>query len=264
MCVTNTTAATPVGSADYTQRPAALIGSTQGGDTITRTPYVFPFCPTARNLIIDSTNANNMINEAQRTSTSCYMVGYKETIEIQISDGTPWQWRRIVFLARGNVGSLLSGANERLYQDASGNSPPLTDGMYRVVNAISGNRNQGSMFALFQVMFEGQNASDWTDPMTANLDRHSITVVSDRTRTLSSGNEQGMIRKYRSYIPLNKTLVYDDDEVGELTSSAYASVNTGEGMGNLYVIDFFRARYGASASAQLWFSPQGKLYWHEK
>lgn len=258
MCWSNTTTATPTGSADYTLRPATLIGSQQGSDVITRTPYVFPFCPTARNLVTGPGGPNNSINEAQRTATNCYMIGYKETIEIQISDGCPWQWRRVVVRATGNVQALISAPNENLYTDTS-----TGEGMLRTTNALSGNRNQGSMFALFQVLFEGQNSSDWTDPMTANLDRNSFTVVSDKTRTLSSGNEQGMIRKFKSYTPLNARLQYDDDETGETSSTSYSSVNTGQGMGNLYVIDLFRARYGNTTS-NLWFSPQGKLYWHEK
>lgn len=258
MCYSNTTTATPTGSADYTLRPATLVGSQQGSDVITRTPYVFPFCPTARNLVNSAQLPNSVVNEAQRTATTCYMVGYKESIEIQISDGCPWQWRRIVVTARGNVAGLLTGPNEPVFLDTS-----TGEGMLRSVNNISGNRNQGSMFALFQVLFEGQNSSDWTDPMTANLDRHSFHVLSDKVRTLSSGNEQGMIRKFTTYVPLNKNLQYDDDETGETTSTTYMSVNTGEGLGNLYIFDLFRARYGNSTS-NLWFSPQGKLYWHEK
>lgn len=262
---TNTTVASPTGGGSYTAAPAILAASTYNSSAtsaIDRTGYVFVFCPTARNLSTAGDVGNNVINEAQRTATDCYMVGYKENIEIQINDGCPWQWRRICFRTKGNVSALLSGANERIYQDASLVNPPSNDGMLRVVNALSGNRNAGSQYNLYEIIFEGQNASDWVDPMTAITDKKRITVMSDTTRTIRAGNESGTIQKFSRYYRLNKTLVYNDDEAGEVTATNYLT-SPSAGMGDFYVVDIFRARFG-NQNSTLYFTPHAKLYWHEK
>lgn len=264
MISTNTTVGVPFGSSSYTAAPAILSANTYNASStsaLDRTAYTFVYCPTARDLS-NSSGANSIVNEAQRTATDCYIVGYKENIEIQISDGCPWQWRRIVFRTKGNVSALLVGANERIYADAAASSPTSNDGMLRVVNALSGNRNSGSQYNLFEIIYEGQNASDWVDPMTAITDKKRITVISDTVKTLRAGNEAGTIQKYRRYYSINKTLVYNDDELGEATQTQYLT-SPSAGMGDLYVIDLFRARQGNTTSL-LYFTPQGKLYWHEK
>lgn len=136
--------------------------------------------------------------------------------------------------------------------------------MTRVVNHLSGNRNQGSQYSLFELLFKGQNSTDWTDVMIAKTDNNRLTIKYDKVRTIASGNEDGAIRMYKHWHPMNKTLVYDDDERGDAMVSSNSSTLGRAGMGDYYIVDLFRCRYNGGTADQLTFTPNATLYWHEK
>jgi len=188
-----------------------------------------------------------------------YMVGLRENIEIQVTNGVPWQWRRICFRTKRDMTQVLGTTSN------SGYYTPSSDGSARrTVSTLPGNRNAGQQYALYELLFQGQNATDWVDPMVAKIDTARITIVSDTIKTLSSGNDSGIIRKFKRWYPMHKTLVYNGDESGSGIISSDFSTADPPGMGDFYVVDLFRARYGAPANAVLTFSPQATLYWHEK
>ena len=249
---TNVTAAN-ISSGTFANSPAVLVGSNTTLDAC----YVFPWCATARDLVNSSGASNTLANVACRTSSTCYMVGLSEKIEIQVSSGTPWQWRRICFTMKGQIAAFGTTSTFAVVQETSA-------GITRAVNHLPGNRNQGSQYSLFEILFRGQNSSDWTDPMIAKTDNSRLTIKYDKTRTIASGNEDGMIRSYTHWHPMRKNIVYDDDEIGDkMTSQNFSAVGKA-GMGDYYVVDIFRCRYNASTNDQLTFTPHASLYWHEK
>lgn len=93
---TNVTSSSQTGSGTFTSAPAILTGGSS-------TPFVAVWCATARDNTTSSTDRiGNKFDVATRTASLCYMVGLKETIEIQVADGLPWQWRRICFTFKGS------------------------------------------------------------------------------------------------------------------------------------------------------------------
>lgn len=241
-----------------TQSPAVLRGNFTGPSTgdnlLDRTPYAFLWCATARAMTASASAP------AGRTVQDPYMVGLRENIEIQTTTGVPWQWRRICFRTKRDMASTIgAAANTGFYT-------PTSDGSARrTVSTLTGNRNTGEQYALYELLFRGQNATDWVDPMVAKTDNTRMTIVSDSIKTIGSGNDTGgTIRKYKRWYPMRKTLVYNADESGVSILSGDFSTRDPPGMGDFYVVDLFRARYGAGASSVLTFSPQATLYWHEK
>lgn len=256
LCYTNSTSASQSGSNSYQQAPAVINGGLPDS-----TAAAFLWCATTRDNTLNTAGGlGNRFTQATRTSTTPYMVGLSEKIEIQCNTGMPWQWRRICFTMKG----LPLVANNTTSGSAFYNAIQTNYGFTRVMNQIPGNPGSNPMYALLVVLFKGQVNSDWNDPMTAPTDNSRVTIKYDKTVTLASGNEDGFIRSYKRWHPMKKTLVYDDDEVGGNEQAASYSTEGRAGMGDYYVLDFFRARQGSATSDQLTVRPESTLYWHEK
>lgn len=221
--------------------------------------HVILFNPTHRFLV-----PNNAAYQAFRTSSRPYIKGLLERIDLGPSDGSTWRWRRVVIAMKTRVGltdtieanigaQATAGATSyRQVRDLSGQST----GEYQQTNAL-----------LQGVMFAGQQGIDYLTPMNAKLDRSRVTVIKDVSRTISSGNELGRPRIVRDWTPVNKTLVYDDDENGLNMVPSPLSVNSRAGIGNIYVVDFFNCPGPGDSSANgsaMTFNPASTLYWHEK
>lgn len=253
---TNSTGATQVGGATYSSDPAVITGganSNQGA--------VFLWCATARDSSVSNTNNNaTKYMTASRTARSCYMVGLSENIEIQCNNGMPWQWRRVCFTMKGLPLVAINTAPGSVFNDVLETS----NGYMRVMNQVNGNPGLDPQYALFAALFKGQVNSDWVDLMTAPVDTNRVTIKYDKVVSLSSGNEDGFIRRYKRWHPMRKTLVYNDDEVGGGMFTTQKSVFGKAGMGDYYVVDIFRARQGSSATDQLSVRPESTLYWHER
>lgn len=256
MCYTNLTTPSPDPAAAYITSGAVLPATTAGALNAMH-PTVLVWQPTARDLTNLAGTSNPRLVEAARTSTTPYMVGLREVVEIQTPNGVPWQWRRICFTAKGSVPGLGSTSTFAPYNETS-------NGYVRLVNKLSGDRNSGATYDFFRVLFAGQNATDWIDPMTAKLDRSRISVRYDRTRTIAAGNESGTLRKYSMWHSMKKTLVYEDDENGPGMDTGYSSTTAKPGMGDFYVVDLIRSRGSAATTDYMAFNPSATLYWHEK
>lgn len=249
---TNSTLAAQTGGTTYTTSPAIVTGG-QGSQGVA----LFAWCATARDATIASNNPSfgTRYTQSTRSSTRCYMIGLKESIEVQVSTGMPWQWRRICFTMKGaffaNTTSFAAGIE-------------TSNGWTRVLNQLGGNAGGGDQYTLFEKLFRGQNTVDWVDPMTAKVDTSRVTLRYDKTCTMASGNEDGFIRKYSKWHPMYSTIVYNDDELGGGETSATYSTTGRAGMGDYYVIDMFRAREGSTPSDQLSVRPHTTLYWHER
>lgn len=245
-CYTNVTAATPQGGATYV-KGAAIMPATQN--------YFFLWAATARDLTTKPNQQPTNYDTASRTSSTCFMKGLRENIEIQTSDGLPWQWRRICFTFKGRrFIDGVTGTGISLVTETS-------EGYARVVNTIYGSTNVGYLQG---TIFRGDAGSDWSNSITAPADHRVINVKYDKTITIASGNSDGMIRNYRRYHPMNKNLVYQDDESGGGTAQSQFSTHSRAGMGDYYVLDIFQPREGGTNANRLRFEPSATLYWHEK
>lgn len=245
MCNTNTTANNPIDGAIYSNLPAVL-----GGNQ----PYLFAWCVSARNLK-DGNGASNIVaNEAERTATSIFFRGYKETATIATSDGLPWTWRRIIFATKGVEIAGTATATRQLYSNSA------SYGYRRPVNAWP-NTNTN---LIYDQVFKGTAGTDWIDPTTAPLDSRRVTILSSKTRNIAAGNEEGCQRVYRDWLSVNKTLVYDDDETGDGEVSNYYASDSKAGLGDIFCIDIFQPRTGGNASSQLSWRPEASIYWHER
>lgn len=245
----NTTVTNPVGNATYATGPATL----RGDQT-----YIFAWMPTARGLT-DGTGITNSVYEvSQRTATSCYMRGLKEAVNIRTNSSNAWQWRRICFTFKGY----------NLFPNDNGNNTPYQYftqlanlGMVRTMNNLNTNEKGNR---LLDRMFRGTQNEDWLNVFNAPLDTERITVMSDRTRTIASGNDSGVLRTYKQWYPMNKNLVYNDDEAGDDMTPSFFSTHGKPGMGDYYVVDFFQCSDGADQSDLMTVLPEATLYWHEK
>lgn len=248
---TNSTGSNQTGGTTYSSNAAVINGGLSDTNVA-----CFVWCATARDNTQNSGGTvGTTFNNASRTSSTPYMVGLKESIEIQCNTGMPWQWRRICFTYKGPLFTGSTSFNIAL---------ETSNGWMRVLNQLAGNPGGDPQYSFFVKLFKGQNTSDWVDPMIAKTDNSRVTIKYDKTITLSSGNEDGFIRKYNRYHPMNKTLVYDDDELGGGTNASTYSTEGKAGMGDYYVVDLIRARQGSATSDQLTFRPEATLYWHEK
>lgn len=248
MCRSNITAASQQAGTTYFTSPAIITGGIS-----VQNPIVW--CATARDNTFNTANTSGTVfDQSTRTSTTCYMVGLSEKVEIQISDGVPWQWRRIVFTYKGFQNAAPDITGFSLIADTSA-------GYARQVNALPNNTYRDTVEGL---VFRGAKFTDWFDAMTAFTDPTRITVLYDKTRTIASGNEDGCIRKYSFYQSFGKNLVYGDDEAGGTENVQYYSTQSRAGMGDVIVMDYFLPRMGTTSANQLSFNPTATLYWHEK
>lgn len=243
-CYTNQTLAGP--TTTYTNTSALLAGGSANA-------FAFIWASTARDNALGTGGAGTVFDPSTRTATTCFMRGLSEKVEIQVTDGLPWQWRRICFTAKGLQLLLTESDSFKLSFENS-------NGYQRVVNPMSGT----NQVAVESFLFKGKVNVDWYDQLTAPLDNSRVTIKYDKTITIASGNEEGCIRKYNRWMPMNHNLVYDDDEDGGGVDADHYSVQGKSGMGDYYVIDYFRPRDGSSTDNHLAFTPQSTLYWHER
>ncbi|ASB32514.1 putative coat protein [Bemisia-associated genomovirus AdO] len=186
------------GTATFAAQPAFLYGG--------RT-YILPWIATARDLSSNVNAPNTIAQESARTATVCYMRGLKERIQIQTSSGIPWQWRRICFTVKGN--DLLIGVN------GDGDRQPLKETTFGFMrNVVDWNDKASAAIPLTEALFKGQRNTDWRSLLNAPVDTRRVTLKYDKTRIISSGNSNGVLRNFNLWHPMNKNLVYGDDEGG--------------------------------------------------
>jgi hypothetical protein len=246
---TNTT---PTGAQVTPRQDAAIVNGNSGG--------YFLWCPTARDLLLGD-NLAPVANESARTSTSCYMRGLSEVIRIQTSSAQPWFHRRICFTYKGidpfqRTFPGDTGAQQLFIENSNGYARLMLNSQVNNTPNYINNANS--------IIFKGAQGVDWSDVITAPTDTRRITVKFDRTWTYKSGNASGTVRETKLWHPMNKNLVYNDDEAGTSESTGYYSVDSKAGMGDYYVLDLMSGGQGATASDLLRLDLSSSLYWHEK
>lgn len=202
---------------------------------------------------------NTISQESQRTSTTCYMRGLSEHVRIQTSSGLPWFWRRICFTFRGTFPNASDSPTQapRTLQDT-------TNGIVRLWFNMDVNNTPNLRNQVDGIIFKGAKGVDWNDFIVAPVDTRRVSLKYDRTMCIRSGNAAGTVKESKMWHPMNKNLVYDDDESGDQEATSYLSVTSKAGMGDYYVLDLLQAGTGGGTSDQILLQANSTLYWHEK
>lgn len=208
--------------------------------------------PTARR----RAQGSDGMNTTMRTSNTIFLRGLKEKMNFRTDTAVSWRWRRVIFFTKG-LTARVSGLVPTFYDDNRGYNRALVDLSSAAATNI---RNQMEF-----ILFEGEAGKDWSDLFSAKIDNTQVTLYSDKTRILSSANDSGRFFKQNCWYPVNKNIVYQDDESGNTKSGPNAAVSTvsKRGIGDMYIMDFFECSSGSS-SDHLIYSPEATLYWHEK
>lgn len=234
------------------QQNAAFVNGINGG--------LFLWLATARDLTT-GTSLSTIALESARTATTCFMRGLSENVRIQTNTGLPWFHRRICFTSKGPNPFLTTYAGDT---GASQQFLENTNGMTRLWFNNNINTTPNYLNQINSVIFKGAQGVDWSDTITAPLDTRRITVKFDKTWTMQSGNTNGIVRERKLWHPMNKNLVYDDDESGTSETTSYVSTESKAGMGDYYVVDFIQAGVGGTTGDVLRVESTSSLYWHEK
>lgn len=219
------------------------------------------WCATAQDLTY-GTDLAKVGQDSTRTSQTCFMRGLSEHIRIQTNTSISWLHRRICFTFKGP--SLITPAPGdtpvqpiQAYLDTS-------NGMQRLAFNANINSQTNTINNIEGVIYKGANGVDWNDPLVAALDTRRITVKFDKTWTIRSGNERGIMTERKLWHPMNHNIVYDDDETGGSEQTSYVSVDSRAGMGDYYIYDVIAAGSAATASDLISMNFNSSLYWHER
>lgn len=206
------------------------------------------FCPSARDK-----QSGDPTSAATRETDRVFVRGFKENITLVTNSPASWRWRRVVFALKGFAIQLSPGV-----VNAQG-----AQGYVRLIPDYSTAASTAQRNLIENFLFRGQAGTDWQTTMTAKIDTQRVTLLSDKTRTLNSGNSNGRFFKHKQWYPINKNLLYGNDENGELENAVEFSTLAKPGIGDIFVLDLFDCASG-NAADQLFFEPECTFYWHEK
>lgn len=212
-----------------------------------------------RSQVIPALGQADRVAMTMRESDTCFIRGVKERLRLTTNTGQPWAWRRIVFTNKGFYDALIAVGvtpnqlnTVRLEQNNSGWSRVTTNIRNTTIENLTNN-----------FLFKGQINIDWSDVHTAAVDTSRVTLLYDKRRVLRSGNASGILKEVKQWLPVNKNIVYDNDENGNTESNSGFSVTGKAGMGDLWIMDFFDC-IEPSSTNELRFGTHATLYWHEK
>jgi len=203
---------------------------------------------------------------ATRTATDCYMRGIKERIEIQTSGSSAWEWRRICFTFYSNHFYLF---NDDPVQNGTAvrYNIETNTGVNRALTFFNrGNATDDALVTqLLAYVFKGAQTVDWNNEMTAKTHNDRVRIKYDKTITIRSGNDAGVIRKYNRWHGMNHNLTYDEDESGGVVNDGVISAAVNRSMGDYYILDIFKPSLAAQDTEEsMTFEPEATLYWHER
>lgn len=187
--------------------------------------------------------------------------GYTERSIFEVTNGTGWLWRRIVFATKHGFRREFPAGTLQL--DISQHGYTRT-----AWNFLGGGTNaNAAKDELEGMLFKGAAGADWVDRFSASVDSSRVQVIYDKVRQLRSGNSAGSFHNYKHWFPVNKNLRYDEDEnsllAGGQKDKSPWSTEGNIGVGNVYVYDIFSCA-GADATSTLNWEPQGTWFWHER
>lgn len=217
---------------------------------------------------MDLTAQSIIRNDAERTATSCYMKGFRENLRIQTSSGLPWFHRRICFTLKGpNPFNVYSPG------DFSDTSEPInknrafmetSQGFQRLWLNQENNNATNTRNDQWELLFKGIVQVDWNDLIVAPVDTTRVSLKFDKTWTIQSGNQYGIVKERKLWHGMHKGLTYGDEETGNSKSSDHFSTTSKIGMGDYYVVDIIQPGTGGGGADLIEIQSNSTMYWHEK
>ncbi|QIJ55592.1 capsid protein [Marmot associated genomovirus 1] len=221
---------------------------------------IFLFSPTARLPSLKSGPSGSMINQATRTSTTCFMRGFGESLKIQTSSSIPWFHRRIAFACKDNTFRVYSASDTPLNTTLN-YKQNATRGYTRTWINQNVNNSLSTTGAWYAQLFKGSEGVDWDNLSTAPVDTRRVDLKYDKVTVIKSNNERGTVVNRKYWHPMNKNIVYDDDEIADVTDPSVWSVDDKRGMGDFHIMDMFIAGTGSVIGDLLKIDSTSTLYW---
>lgn len=191
-----------------------------------------------------------------REKSEIYLRGYRCDMQVEITTNQPWEWRRIVFSVKG-LGHHLA-TNDFI-------AHTFANGYMRGVRELDDYETTDNYYnEIKHILFRGEDGTDWTSEMTAPIRTKNVTVHSDRTRILRSQNSAGHLHKFKQWVPFNRPFTYADSEAGGQMTRSPFGVDSKQGTGDVFFIDFYRTLNSSSATDILNVSEVTTMYWHER
>ncbi|UXN80213.1 MAG: Cap [Gemykroznavirus sp.] len=182
-------------------------------------------------------------DENQRNRQTVFAKGVYDRWRLTTTDSSVWTWRRIIFRSHIKYSDGLAYNNTKTY--------------FRNCQIDTAQHQ-----AVLEDLLTGTVNADWVDPMLGKIDRTHITILSDRIRYLRPKGEKGDLHVYDQYIPINRNITYNDEEVlGGDNSQPWAS-DSRANPGNVYVFDIMKSNNGTGAPLR--YACESTYYWHEK
>ncbi|ANC51593.1 capsid protein [Faeces associated gemycircularvirus 18] len=244
------------------QNPLTIAGSAAGNNL----GYVH-FRPTAMDLNDNNAAPNSITTMSARTSTTCFLRGLAENIRIETSSGNPWFHRRICFTSRDTLFLSVASADTPGTDRAAAASGAIetSNGWQRLAANMALDTMTGTINNFNGLIFKGTQGRRLGMTSLLHLSiLHALTSSMTRPRFTNPGNERGVLRETKIWHPMNKNIVYDDDERGDKYATNNYSVTDKRGMGDYHIIDLFSQGSSGSTSDLLKIRYTSTMYWHEK
>nr|UEJ84697.1 capsid protein [Genomoviridae sp.] len=126
---------------------------------------------------------------------------------------------------------------------------------------------------IFEYLFKGTVGFDYSENSRWDtpLDNKRVKVVYDKQYTITpnyaapDGAQFGKTLTRKLWHPINRKVLYDDDEEGADVNGSGWSAQTPESLGNYYVLDIFSTgQYIEGSNDQVGtYMPESTTYWHE-
>lgn len=126
---------------------------------------------------------------------------------------------------------------------------------------------------IFEYLFKGTVGFDYSENSRWDtpLDNKRVKVVYDKQYTITpnyaapEGAQFGKTMTRKLWHPINRKILYDDDEEGADVNGSGWSAQTPDSLGNYYVLDIFSTgQYIEGSTDQVGtYMPESTSYWHE-
>jgi len=114
------------------------------------------------------------------------------------------------------------------------------------------------------LIFRGSVNIDWFSPFNAKVDTSRVSIHSDRTVIINPGNATGSHKLKKMWYPINKNIVYGDDEQGPSINTTPFSTQGRQGLGDVFIFDLYQSTVSEGGAAAMGVNHEGTYYWHEK
>lgn len=229
--------------------------SATGQATLVAGTNYYLWCPTWRQRRPSSTD------EHVRANQEVYMRGIKD--RVMVSATFSLVHRRVCFWSHRRIEDARPFVME---------NPDVIDAPpYQRRNLVALYPNLDE--ELFEYLFKGTVGFDYSENSRWDtpLDNKRLKVVYDHQYTITpnyapnEGAQFGKTLTRKFWHPINRKIMYDDDEEGADVSGSGWSANTPESLGNYYVLDIFSTGQWIEGSTDTvgTFMPESTTYWHE-